>query len=105
MTQIPLQTVGTLEGVLRAIKDIKQVLLGRVTFVDNISASIQDVSTSIPADTDIEIDHTLGRPAVGFFAYGIDMAPIIYKSSTPWTASKIFVKSSLSPVTFQLIIF
>lgn len=105
MTQVPLATPSTLAGVIRAIKDIKQILLGRVTFVENISANITTVHSLVPVATDIVIDHTLDRVPTGFFSFGLNVAPIIYASSTPWTKTQIFLKSNLSPVDFQVIIF
>lgn len=105
MTQVPIATQGTMEGVLRAIKDIKQVLLGRVTFGDNISIRTVDITTSITVGDDIAVPHNLDHIPTGFIAYGVDMPAHIYKSSTPWTQSQIFVKSDTSPLTFQIIIF
>lgn len=102
--QIPVDTKNTMDGFLRAIKDIKQVLLGRVTFFDNIQASGPVEVTVSTADTEFEIDHNLGRIPLAFFAYGENMATIIYASDTAWTANKIFLKSSVGPATFKLII-
>lgn len=103
--QIPLETKNTMEGFLRAIKDIKQILLGRITFGDNIQSYGPLEVTVADADTDIGIAHSLGRIPTGFFAYGEDVATIIYASSIPWTASQITLKSSVGPATFKVTIF
>jgi hypothetical protein len=106
MTQVPITTPGTMAGILQAIKDIKGVLRGRLTFGDNISAETGiTVTTSGVVGTDIPVDHSLGRIPTGFIAVGLDAPVIIYQSSTPWTTTQIFLKSDTSPATFNLTIF
>ena len=105
MTQIPLSTQGTIEGILRAIKDIKQVLLGRVTFGDNIACKVVTDTYAGAPNTDIVIDHNLGRIPTGFVAFGVGMSATLYQGTAPWTKTQIVLSSSTTPVTFQVIIF
>ncbi len=41
---------------------------------------------------------------IGFLVISVDAAAIIYKSTSAWTASTIFLKSSIASVNYALII-
>lgn len=100
--RITLDTVKSLDGLFKAVQDIKALLLGRLTFEDNIQSTIKTV-TFPDADTDLIITHGLERIPTSWLATS-DVATNIYKGSVAWTSQQISLKSSAAPATVTLII-
>lgn len=102
MSRVPINTDNNPAGHFRAIKDIKQALLGRLTFGENIQSTVTEV-TFVTANADQTINHGLERIPVSFIAHA-DVATNIYKGTVAWTDKTITLKSSVAPAVVTLTI-
>ena len=101
--RLPLSVEHTMDGHLRALRDIKQALLGRLTFGENIQGSVVTVVTPGAANTDFTVNHGLERIPVSFFFHS-DIATNIYKGSVAWTSKTVTLRSSAATATITLTI-
>lgn len=60
--------------------------------------------TNASADTEDAVTHSLQRVPTGFHVTHIDKGGVIYASSRPWTATKIFLKCSAAGATATLLV-
>lgn len=100
-------------------KQLDQIILclnGRITFVDGEISNQEKsenldgqfiVFTSLGADVETTIPHTLGRIPVGYIIVSQDRASSLYHASTDtsWTTSNIYLKSSAATATYTILIF
>lgn len=100
--RITLDTTKTLDGLFKAVQDIKGLLLGRITFGENIQSTTKTI-TFTAANTEVLIPHGLGVIPTAWIGAS-DVATNIYKGTTPWTAQQISLKSSIAPAVVALII-
>ena len=100
--RITLDTIRSVDGLFKAVQDIKELLLGRLTFGDNIQSTT--VTVTFPdADTDVIVKHGLERTPTAWIAAS-DVATNIYRGSVAWTTKQISLKSSVAPAVVTLII-
>lgn len=57
------------------------------------------------ANTEDAIPHTLGRVPFGVLASIPDKAAILYASATTWTATTIYLKTSVATVAWKVMVF
>lgn len=100
----------------RQFDQIILAISGRIAFCDgNISNEERGenidgqfiIFTSTGADTEITITHSLGQKPSGYIIVLQDKAGSLYHASTDtvWTATKIYLKSSVATVTYTIFIF
>ena len=79
--------------VARMFSTVASTLTQNLSFQDNFSA--QSVSVSFTAtNSEIGIDHTLGRVPSGFLVTLPSVAMSVYNGVTGWTEKKIYLKSN-----------
>lgn len=100
--RIPIEIIDTMAGHFRALKDIKQALIGRLTLGDNIQSSVVTV-TFATANVDQTINHSLERIPISYIA-NADVATDIFKGTVPWTDKTITLQSSVAPAVVTLTI-
>lgn len=90
-----------------------KVLAGNVSFGTAINDTDGDrnircskVSGTTPgvANTEFSVAHTLGTIPMGFLVLSTGAAAHIYKSTTAWTTTTIYLKCDQPTVAFALII-
>jgi len=91
-------------------QDIASVINGNLTFgtpamgTDNISGVwFTGVTPSTPG-VEFIIAHNLGRVPNGFLIFSIDQAGIVYKGTTTWDTSKIFLKCNVASANVVIFI-
>lgn len=62
-------------------------------------------TSNVTPDGEDAVPHKLGRVPLGFFACVPDKASFIYRGTTQWTATTIYVKSSAASVAWKLLLF
>lgn len=70
---------------------------------ENISGQFQSFTSHATANTEFSVSHTLGSVPVGYLILGRDKTGNLYQLSgtgTAWTSSTIYLKCSVSSVTF-----
>jgi hypothetical protein len=89
--------------------NIFMALKGRLSFGDgstseNIKGQFLTFTTSATPNTESTISHTLGITPVGFIVVNKDKAGDLYASTTAWTSSRVYFKSSVASVTYKVFI-
>ncbi len=72
---------------------LKQLLNGGLTFVDNFASKNVSVTFSAIA-TDTAVAHGLGRVPTGYLVIRKSASMVVYDGAAVWTASSIYLKSS-----------
>jgi len=88
------------------INEVKGILNGGIKFSDNLDARLITFTSGL-SDVETEISHSLKKVATGYVIYGQDKAGSLYISTggTAWSIDKIYLKSSVSNVTYKIIVF
>lgn len=76
-----------------------------ITFSENISCDLVAYTSNAVANTEDTVAHALGKIPTGYLVYGIDKACSIYLGSTTWTATNIYLKTSVATVAVKIIVF
>ena len=71
----------------------------------NFNARWQVFTSNGTANTEDTIAHLLGRVPVGVLASLPDKAAVLYKGTTAWTSTNIYVKTSVATVAWNVMIF
>lgn len=83
----------------------KAILDKGVSIDDNLDwVSISFTSSGTP-DAENNVAHTLGKIPTGFFVYDIDKGAVVYRGTTSWTASNIYLKVNTATTAVKAWIF
>ena len=93
------------EELERYSRDLGRLLNKGLKFSDNFNMSIQSVTTDAVIGTETAITHTLGRVPSDFLIGSQDKAGTIYKGSSAWTATTIYIRGSVASITAKIYIF
>lgn len=85
---------GDIKEIDKDLITLFNCLQGRVRFGENISGRFFNVSDTGSANTEFSINHNLSSIPTGYLVTSISNAGIIYKSSTSWTSSNVYLKCS-----------
>jgi hypothetical protein len=89
-----------------------RVLAGNIEFGDtmtnkepgrNIKCSKATGATPGAANTEFAVTHTLGKVPITFFHH-TDNGGVIYKSTTAWTKTQIFLKCTTATANYSMVI-
>ena len=75
------------------------------TKVGKLDAEFQVYTTNLNANTEDNVTHTLGRIPIGFIIINKDKACDIYKSTTAWSTTNIYLKCTAASSAVTIIIF
>lgn len=85
--------------------ELSKILNKGLEFSDNFNMQIKTATTDAVANTESAVAHTLGRVPSDFIVGAQDKAGTIYKGSTAWTVTNIYVKGSVASITAKLYVF
>lgn len=76
----------------------------QVPFNGNLNGSWAGTPVTTPggADTEFALTHNLNRVPEGWILVSIDKAGIVYKSTTAWTTTQIFLKCNVASATIKV---
>jgi hypothetical protein len=83
---------------------------GRLTFgdgvdIDNIKGKWASFESHAVANTEFAVTHDLGQIPVGYIDVGTkDKAGVLYKGTTAWTTTTIYLKCSIASTTCLIFI-
>lgn len=77
----------------------------RPQFPGDLDAVTLDYTADATADVEVSLNHSLQRVPTGFLVLSIDAAGVVYKTETPWTATKLFLKCSAAGARVKLLLF
>lgn len=93
------------EELVRYTQNLARILNKGLTFADNHNLQTQSVTTHAVAGTETAVAHTLGRIPTDFLVGSQDKAGTIYKGTTAWTATTIYIRGSVASITANIYIF
>jgi len=102
----------TMDNIAENLRDIKKLSMGNVSFgatnsnatADrNIECSKGSGTTPAGANTEFSVTHTLGRIPVTFFGH-TDNGGVLYKSTTAWSKTAIFLKCTTASANYQVVV-
>lgn len=93
------------KGLDKLTQQLFTMLNGGLSFSDNMNVQITSVTTHATPGTEVAVAHSLKRTPTAFIACGADKAGHIFKGSTAFSASNIYIRSDVASVTAYLIIF
>lgn len=93
------------EELERYSRDLSRILNKGLKFSDNFNMDIESVTTDAVIGTESAITHSLGRVPSDFLIGSQDKAGTIYKGSTAWTATTIYIRGSVASITAKIYIF
>ena len=71
----------------------------------NIDAVWVNYVSNAVADTEDTVAHNLGRTPVGIFVSAPDKSAVIYRGSTAWDATNVYLKSTAVTTTADILVF
>jgi hypothetical protein len=83
---------------------------GRIRFGDttnasrgeNIAGEFRTFTSSATPNAEFSLAHTLGATALGWIVINKNKAGDLYKGSTAWTSSSVYLKCSVASVSFTI---
>ena len=85
--------------------NLKAILDHGISISDNVDwVSISFTSSSTP-DAENTIAHALGKIPEGFILYDIDKGAVVYRGTTSWTKTQIYLKVNTANVAIKAWIF
>jgi len=72
---------------------------------DNLNCYIYTVTNTGNADVEFSFANTLKRIPVGYLIISISKAGIIYKGSTVWTTTTIYLKCNVANAEVKILVF
>ncbi len=93
------------DELVRYSQSLAKLLNNGIKFADNFNMQIQSVTTDGVVGTETAVTHTLGRVPSDFFPGSQDKAGTIYKGTTAWTSTSIYIRGSVASITAKLYIF
>lgn len=103
----------TLESIQRWIENIAKIFAANVSFGATMSNSDQDMNMNVwkasgtspsGANTEFSIVHQLGRIPITIVGQDTKDGSVLYRSSTTWTATTVFLKSTGASTVYNVII-
>ncbi len=111
--RVGVQIVPTLDNMVDWLHNHSRVLDGNVSFGAtninknnrgrNIDSTMVNGVTPGGANTEFAVTHTLGRVPVTFFGH-TDNGGVLYKGTTAWTKTTIFLKCTTASANYQLVV-
>ena len=68
----------------------------------NFDAEIIDVTSGGTADTEFTVTHTLSRVPLEAFTIWKSLGMIVYRGTTAWTSTTIYLRSGTVSATFRI---
>ena len=83
---------------------LKGILDRGISFNDNVDSVVVSFTSNGVANTEDTIAHTLGKVPTYFLVASLDKGAVIYKGTTAFTATNIYVKSTVASTAVKLIL-
>lgn len=91
-------------------EDVGNVLNGNIEFGSPTSNNAQNVKgswatgKSLAEGVEFAVPHSLGKVPTGFHTVSVDQPGILYKGTTPWTSTQIYLKSSTAETNYTIFV-
>lgn len=85
--------------------NLDAILNRGISFSDNVDCVFKTFTSSATPDAENTVAHTLGKVPTGYLVYSVNKAAVVYKGSTSWSASNIYLKVNVASTEVKVIIF
>jgi len=85
--------------------NMKAILDRGGVFNDNFDGVTVSFTSSGVADTENTVPHTLGKIPTSFIVLSLDKAAAVYKGTTTFTTTNIYLKSNVASTVIKVLIF
>jgi hypothetical protein len=87
------------------LKKLESILNRGITFSDNVDCKLVSFTSSGTPDAENTVAHGIGKVPTGYIVYSQDKAASLYKGSTAWTATNIYLKCNVATVIVKIVVF
>ncbi len=84
-------------------KELEKVINGKLE-LNNLSGEIIEVSDSGVADSELALSHHLKRTPSYFWVVDINKSAVVYRSSTAWNETTIYLKCNVANTSFKVFV-
>ncbi len=85
--------------------NLKAILEQGISVEDNLDAALISFSSSGTPDAENTVAHALGKIPTGFVVYSLDKGAVVYKGTTAWTETNIYLKVNVASVAVMAWVF
>lgn len=86
-------------------KNVVTILNRGIAFDDNVDCRDCQFTSSGTPDAENTVAHTLGKVPTGFIVYSINKGAVVYKGTTAWTSTNIYLKVNVATVAVKIKVF
>ena len=85
--------------------NLKSILDRGISLKDNVDTAFISFTSSATPDAENTVPHNLKKIPTGFIVYDINKGAVVYKGSTTWTITNIFLKVNTATTIVKAWIF
>lgn len=85
--------------------NLSNLLNGGLSFADNLESVELTATAHATPDTEFSVAHTLGRVPTRFIVTDIDEGGVVYKGTTAWTSSLIYLKCTTGGTSIKVLVY
>lgn len=83
---------------------LKAVLDGGITVADNVDAYVASYTSNAVANTEDAVPHGLGKVPLYFIVAGADKAGVVYRGTTAFTKTNVYLKCSAASTALKIVL-
>lgn len=84
--------------------ELKAILDRGISLEDNVDAAVASFTSNAVANTEDTIAHTLGRVPTYFIVGDIDKGGVVYKGTTAFTKTNVYLKTTVASAAVKVIL-
>lgn len=81
------------------------ILDSGISFSDNVDVASVTFTSSGTPDAENTVAHTLGKIPTGYIVTSLNKAASVYKGTTAWSATNIYLKSNVASTEVKILVF
>lgn len=85
--------------------NLENIINRGITFDDNFESEELTATAHATPDTEFSVAHTLGTVPTRFIVVDIDEGGVVYKGTTAWTATTIYLKCTTGGTAIKVRVF
>ena len=83
---------------------LKGLLERGISIADNIDGVVSTFTSNAVADTEDTVAHTLGRIPIYFVTLSLDKGAIVYKGTTTFTKTNVYLKTTQASTAVKILL-
>lgn len=86
-------------------RNLENILQRGLSFSDNVDCRLVTFTSSATPDAENTVPHALGKIPIGFIPYDINKAGIVYRGTTTFTKTNLYLKVNVASVAVKILVF